>query len=399
MNILSRIVDFLSRRNEKSAESDPPTSTRVALLREELRDITTHHIQALGLNQLIYTTCVTGNEWISGHALRNACMLECDPRTFRAHMGKLVKSKLADTRKAPPGDWDRSHQYRLNFDVLLERLRAAGYTLEEEKAEQEASNPIKPHSTFLYDASYIFVSWIIQNCIMHSAFLYDVTEQREDLEEEAEQTVSAPASSEKSDALFADSPELPREPEPVKAESPQEPPPVPAAPPMAPPAVAVPAAGVSPAAAAVFNPPVAYRLLRENGVDHDAAEYFSKSLPLAKLVQQVEALPYRNPSSNMGGMLAQSIRQNWSLPAAYIRAQHAAEQEQKAAAAAAAETSIMPELLERLRTAVALVTASGRRLLIKRVDAARKVVEAVDGQGGLYPVQFSVLHKMQIEGA
>lgn len=130
---------------------------RRAVIKEELVKLTKDAIKALILNQFLYWTervkdidryieeeieraKETGetvkinktNGWIykSSEELAEELMNIQSPRTIRRKLSELVEQGYIEQRQNPNNSWDKTPQYRVNLQKVINDLEALGYALE-----------------------------------------------------------------------------------------------------------------------------------------------------------------------------------------------------------------------------------------------------------------------------
>jgi hypothetical protein len=130
-----------------------PRKLKRVVIKEELVELTGHHIKALILNQLIYwservrdfdlflreTQQSEDNlqveplhGWIYKDAkeLAQELMIDASHQTIRRYMQSLVADGYIQERHNPHKAWDRTMQYRVDLVAVSRALNEIGYALE-----------------------------------------------------------------------------------------------------------------------------------------------------------------------------------------------------------------------------------------------------------------------------
>lgn len=140
------------------------------MVKEELVKLTGDVVSAIVLNQMIYWSeiikesnsnlqkkikayeAVGGDTtdlvnkirdgwiWKTADDMLEEIMFSSRPTVSRK-MNELVKAGFLDTRKNPNHKWDRTNQYRVNFNFIQGELNKIGYSLDGYALNTETSNP------------------------------------------------------------------------------------------------------------------------------------------------------------------------------------------------------------------------------------------------------------------
>lgn len=131
---------------------------KIAVLREEFKVLTGHHIQALALNQFVYWENRTkdaklyreeekqrfNNEnesnkelpqygWIykTAEELAKEILLDVHPTTVRRHLKVLEEKGYLFKRTNSRYKWDKTYQYRVNLVKVVKDLERLGYPIKD----------------------------------------------------------------------------------------------------------------------------------------------------------------------------------------------------------------------------------------------------------------------------
>lgn len=133
-----------------------PKNLKRSVIREELVAITGHYIDALVLNQFMYwserirdfdqflieenrrryqhgmdvVTLQKGWIYKTAEQLISELMIKTTPRKIRQHIENLIAKKFIFKRNNPKFKWDRTFQYRVDFNAVVNACASAGYQLE-----------------------------------------------------------------------------------------------------------------------------------------------------------------------------------------------------------------------------------------------------------------------------
>jgi len=111
-----------------------------AVIKEELVDLTGGFVEALILDALLQSTLKiqehTGKNkkiWIDKKAkeLSEELMLGMSKQTIRKYISRLVSAGYVAERNNPENDHDRTKQYRVDMDRVLQDLLDLGYTVKD----------------------------------------------------------------------------------------------------------------------------------------------------------------------------------------------------------------------------------------------------------------------------